>query len=1181
MQLTELHLKAFGPFTDQVLQLGSGAQRLVLVCGLNEAGKSSALRAIAGLRFGIDARSKDRFVHDYAQMRVGGVFVDAQGKSYSLMRRKGTGVTLKFADFARGGVELPEPVPAAVNQLLTGGLSQDDYKTMFGLDHAALRAGGAALARGEGEIGAALFEASAGAGDVQKILAELDTAAKKFFLPAAHAKNARINQALADYKSHHEDYKKSQIKPARWEAVDNAQKGARQALDAAKQALQNQQNQLSLSCELIAVAPLLAALDHANALGQSLAAQPLLADSAAAERAAAQAGLVEALADAAEHADSTTTQCDVLAQLALDPAILALGQSVSRLQASAGTVSQLRGQKALALADINNATQTFQSLATRMDPTADAAALLQSAPSATAVAHIQACIAALEQTSRALAQHQQAAPAPATTDSLAMAPVLDAAAQTGLRTTLAEVAQNTAPLQTLAKLPTAIKLAQRLADQKLVETGLPDHAAARRVRPLLGAEIDAALQQTTALSSERAEKVKRVQDMQTSMGALQHEIDDLLAPGHVPTRDEVRQARAERQNGWALVRATYIEGVALSPGELAVFTEGQPLPETYEKSVQQADALMDSLASDTGRVSRLETARRREADLKRDLQQRQVEINSIDTQQGALQQRWEQTLNAAAIPHMLPAALRDWQLRLAAVLTAFDDLHNRHDELQQAQALEAALTDKLHQALAQLSPPGETSLSNTPLATLKAMAEDCQQQIQQQMQERDRATGQAQQLKKQAQSHAVRQRVLVVDAEDAAERFSACLVQLMLRGDASAAVAKARLAEFEALLAASQALTDAQASLARHTAALSVFQDMARGIAAALGENEAADLLVAAESWANRLTQAQALQTRSGLATHQLQAAERALASSQSRAAQHQATLARLCTAAGVQTASDLPEAEEKSARKRQALRDADAAAAQLAKASRRDIDTLKTLLAGRAHEALQAEESRLTEAVSQTADQLEKARALDETARAELAALDAAGSAATSAEAMASAVATVQNALPLYTRTRLAHALLQEAVRRFKERSQAPMLKSASSFFAQITGGEFEGLVNDDSHDRPVIAAKRPNGPGGALLTVDAMSEGTADQLYLALRLAALQLQRERGVDLPVILDDVLMTSDDFRAGCILQALASFSKNSQVIVFTHHQHLCELAQRCVAPEALAIVALERAPALT
>lgn len=174
----------------------------------------------------------------------------------------------------------------------------------------------------------------------------------------------------------------------------------------------------------------------------------------------------------------------------------------------------------------------------------------------------------------------------------------------------------------------------------------------------------------------------------------------------------------------------------------------------------------------------------------------------------------------------------------------------------------------------------------------------------------------------------------------------------------------------------------------------------------------------------------------------------------------------------------------------------------------------------------------------------------------------------------MARAAATVRNTLPLQIRTRLAHALLQEAVRRFKERSQAPMLKSASSYFAQMTGGEFDGLINDDSNDTPVIAAKRP---GGGIISVAAMSEGTRDQLFLALRLAALKLQRDRGVDLPVILDDVLMASDDVRAGFIFKALADFSTSGQVIVFTHHNHLCDVARRNVDHDVLAVVELKRA----
>ena len=328
-----------------------------------------------------------------------------------------------------------------------------------------------------------------------------------------------------------------------------------------------------------------------------------------------------------------------------------------------------------------------------------------------------------------------------------------------------------------------------------------------------------------------------------------------------------------------------------------------------------------------------------------------------------------------------------------------------------------------------------------------------------------------------------------------------------------------------------------------------------------------------AEIWSARLESAQAQQLKLQLAEQKLAAAEQTLSDNQAKATRHQATLKRLCVSAGVQVAGELPEAEEKSNRKLQAMREATAAAKQLADASRRSENELQELLAQRDHDALRAEESRIEQELMRINERLEKARTADETARRELDDITASDTAAAAADAMARAAATVRNTLPLQIRARLAHALLQEAVRRFKERSQAPMLKSASGYFKQITGGEFEGLINDDSNDTPVIAARRP---GGAILSVEGMSEGTRDQLYLALRLAALKLQRERGVDLPVILDDALMASDDVRAGCIFKALADFSASGQVIVFTHHNHLCEVARNSVDRDAIALVELKR-----
>ena len=63
MKILKLNLTAFGPFTDAQLDLSKGNQGLHVIYGPNEAGKSSSLRAITDLLYGIPARTPDNFIH--------------------------------------------------------------------------------------------------------------------------------------------------------------------------------------------------------------------------------------------------------------------------------------------------------------------------------------------------------------------------------------------------------------------------------------------------------------------------------------------------------------------------------------------------------------------------------------------------------------------------------------------------------------------------------------------------------------------------------------------------------------------------------------------------------------------------------------------------------------------------------------------------------------------------------------------------------------------------------------------------------------------------------------------------------------------------------------------------------------------------------------------------------------
>ena len=88
MRIKQLDLRAFGPFSDRVLDFSSGYPGLHIVYGPNEAGKSSCLRALHSFFFGIPARTNDSFLHPYDQLLIGGCLQRDEGQELTFFRRK-------------------------------------------------------------------------------------------------------------------------------------------------------------------------------------------------------------------------------------------------------------------------------------------------------------------------------------------------------------------------------------------------------------------------------------------------------------------------------------------------------------------------------------------------------------------------------------------------------------------------------------------------------------------------------------------------------------------------------------------------------------------------------------------------------------------------------------------------------------------------------------------------------------------------------------------------------------------------------------------------------------------------------------------------------------------------------------------------------------------------------------
>ena len=190
MKILELHLKAFGFFTDRVLDLGAGEHGLHLIFGENEAGKSTALRGLHGLLFGIPERTPDTFLHG-RDLRVGGRLRHSDGSEIAILRRKGRKNTLLSLDGER-------PLDEVVLEPYLQGLTLEVFSTLFAIDHQKLVSGGKELIEDSGAVGRALFSAALGAVNLRRVQQTLQEEADGLFRPLGS--KPLINHAISEFK---------------------------------------------------------------------------------------------------------------------------------------------------------------------------------------------------------------------------------------------------------------------------------------------------------------------------------------------------------------------------------------------------------------------------------------------------------------------------------------------------------------------------------------------------------------------------------------------------------------------------------------------------------------------------------------------------------------------------------------------------------------------------------------------------------------------------------------------------------------------------------------------------------------------------------------------------------------------------------------------------------------------
>ena len=126
-------------------------------------------------------------------------------------------------------------------------------------------------------------------------------------------------------------------------------------------------------------------------------------------------------------------------------------------------------------------------------------------------------------------------------------------------------------------------------------------------------------------------------------------------------------------------------------------------------------------------------------------------------------------------------------------------------------------------------------------------------------------------------------------------------------------------------------------------------------------------------------------------------------------------------------------------------------------------------------------------------------------------------------------------------------------AARAQLQRRFAPRItKLAQDYLSRMTGGRYHSIAMGEDFSLQAGAQQEET-----LHDVLWRSDGTADQLYLALRLAVAE---ELTPNAPLILDDALVRFDDARMRAAVTILREMAQNRQVICFTCHGREQELS---------------------
>ena len=1072
MRLDSLNIPAFGPFSDFSLELPKSDHDIHLIHGRNEAGKSSLLRAINGLFFGIPSRTPDNFLHANTKLLVGAT-VSHGSDQLTFFRKKGLKNTLLDASQSTLEESVLKPFLEAVNE--------EFFQQMFGLNTESLREGAGRLLSGEGDLGTILFSASLGGSPIDDAIKKLEEEAG-MLCRGASKKETTILPALNAFKEAERAARNETTTATVWKKLNADVAQAQAALDEQSQRYREHRQREQFVEACLRAIPVLSAIRRLEGEVAAIEVPDFPGDFPKQAR-EIKARLEVSRREYQLKKTQIETRKEALQKVGDYEKVLAASADFEMLHRRAA--QHLENLELLPGLKVKLTERDLEKLP--LVKAADQARLKGLAEILTKLDEQSSQLKRDLSGLRVELESQR--------DGLSDPRDLSLLEEQVRRLDL--FSSEYRGLETQEDELETLRSEQERLTKRLKVEGDP------RSLEVPGAKTIQAAQREQEQFSERVRDLQRqISEVRADLKDEEVQLKLLAGESGIFTPEDLAKSREERDGIW--------EGILKS----------REVDESLGRAIASADKVADALRD---RADQLATVAGHQLKIAR-LQSR-LELLLAELEEASSElEKWSNSWPGSSFGK-LPVELLEWREdweKLCGFVTERDSLESRIARTRQQ---EAAILEEF----------GGRDFTTVYRSLKSSLAKAHEEQGERKTLSRLLAKNELREVRVLREIEEVSEQL-----GDQKEKWSALCeetgtpVDLPPRAAVESLLERARAREL---------LLDFQA----RASAVKDYQDLLEKTATTF-EVEPSESSLAA-----LYDRAKLDQNRARTLTGELEDLEREFPGVKLAWEADQKKFDILVEKAG---SDDLEEVIAKVEQRMtlQAQLASQQEALQGLAGAKEPVEFISELEA-QDRDQLAVEK----ESLSQSEEALQMARDearvdLEEQLRVQKELLKASDEAAAQKQGAADALATVVSDTVRFRQLQYAIDFLKQQVEDYRQKTQGPMIGKTSDYFRDLTGGAFERVAAQlDAKGQPQLVAIRA---GGEMVETGGLSEGTGDQLYLALRLAAIDLHLANHAPIPLILDDLLMTFDDERTKALLPVLAGLSQRTQVLIFTHHSHL-------------------------